>query len=481
MTNAACRSRWTICVLTGSTCRPSSASTSASTSGGNWLYVPTGPEILPVAISVVACARRRRPRADLERPAGQLEPERDGLRVDRVRPAHLDRARLFAGAADEDGEERIGVSQQQLARGAQLERETGVDDVAARQPEVEIPAVRADGLGDLADERDDVVVGRALDLGDALGVDAGARLDGRQRSAGTTPRRGLRSGHGQLDVEHPLEPRRIGPDRAHLGAGCSARIIGRLRRLPRLRRRPGRGRRRRDVVAALEPAARDPLGGRLGPRARFREVRAAADDGHDPAAVRSEPASRRRGASPAWKTRAPSPLAPDPDRVATPRLLGIAARWRARCRRSRPAARQPRRSVGAAAPRARRQQQRRRARPRVAAGSTWASGSPRRALHSRSPARRRSASGPRRGTRGTACRAARAPRGAAGGRVSRIASIAASSRSGERRVRAHPAGVRSVVAVEQPLVVSRGRQRDGAAAVAHRDHARLGARRAAPR
>ena len=40
---AACRSRWTIWVLTGSAWSPSAARTSASRSGARWLYVPTGP------------------------------------------------------------------------------------------------------------------------------------------------------------------------------------------------------------------------------------------------------------------------------------------------------------------------------------------------------------------------------------------------------------------------------------------------------
>ena len=72
-----------------------------------------------------------------------------------------------------------------------------------RQPEVEEAALRPDRLGDLADEGDDVVVGRPLDLGDALDVDARALpRSPRARPAGTRPRARLRAGDGDLDAQH---------------------------------------------------------------------------------------------------------------------------------------------------------------------------------------------------------------------------------------------------------------------------------------
>ena len=119
------------------------ARTSASTSGPRWLYVPTGPEILPVAISSIAAARRAPAAVDLERPAGELEPERDRLGVDASGsgPSSACPASL-AGAGDERGEER-GRSRASRSSPAarQLERERRVDDVAARQPEVEVAAL----------------------------------------------------------------------------------------------------------------------------------------------------------------------------------------------------------------------------------------------------------------------------------------------------------------------------------------------------
>ena len=43
-----------------------------------------------------------------------------------------------------------GIANGLIAGGPQLERQTGVDDVAAGQPEMEVAAVRPDGLGDLS-------------------------------------------------------------------------------------------------------------------------------------------------------------------------------------------------------------------------------------------------------------------------------------------------------------------------------------------
>ena len=55
---------------------------------------------------------------ELERPARELEPERDRLGVDRVGPAHHHGLGLGPGAGDERREEAIGVRQQDRAGGA---------------------------------------------------------------------------------------------------------------------------------------------------------------------------------------------------------------------------------------------------------------------------------------------------------------------------------------------------------------------------
>ena len=179
---------------------------------------------------------------------------------------------------------RSQSSEEALPGRAQLEREPGVDDVAAGQAEVEVAALGADRLGDLADEGDDVMVGRPLDLEDPVDVDAGARLEDRERLGRDLATGGLGAGDRELDPEHRLEPGRVGPDRAHLGervardhrASASARCD------------------EADVVPALESVEVDGVRGALGDGPGRLEVRATTDDRQDPATVR-RPAVRRPG------------------------------------------------------------------------------------------------------------------------------------------------------------------------------------------
>ena len=110
----------------------------------------------------------------LERPAGALEAERRGLRVDAVGATHHHRPRLRTGTDDEGGRQPVRTGQEPLAGGAELEGEGGVDHVAAREPEMEEPPLGTDGLRDLAHEGDHVVIRGSLDLGDAIHVDARA-------------------------------------------------------------------------------------------------------------------------------------------------------------------------------------------------------------------------------------------------------------------------------------------------------------------
>ena len=146
-----------------------------------WLYVPTGPEILPVPISSTAAASRVRPRSTSNAQPASFSPSVVGSAWTQwVRPIIMVSASARA-RGDERREQPVAVAQEPLAGRAQLERQAGVDDVAAGQAEMEVAALGADRLGDLADERDDVVVGRPLDLGDPVDVDAGARLERRER------------------------------------------------------------------------------------------------------------------------------------------------------------------------------------------------------------------------------------------------------------------------------------------------------------
>ena len=154
---------------------------------------------------------------ELERPAGDLQAERGGLGVDRMGAAHHDRHRLRPGARHEHGQQLVAVVEQALPRGPQLERKRRVHDVTARQAEVEEAALGPDRLGDLRHERDHVVVGLALDLGDPLEVDPRACFDRDEGVGRDLAASDLRTDDRQLDLEHPLEAGGLGPDRGHLG------------------------------------------------------------------------------------------------------------------------------------------------------------------------------------------------------------------------------------------------------------------------
>ena len=331
---------------------------------------------------------------ELERPAGELEPERDRLGVDRVGPAHHHGLGLGPGPGDERGEQPIAVVEQQLAGGPELEREARVDDVARGQPEVEVAPVRPDRLGDLADERDDVVVGRRLDLGDP-----------RRRRPWRAPRsrRARRRGRGRAST---------GPGRPRSRRGASARSgPGRSRRRPSRAACSGGSRaapagaavaartaRPADVAAALHAGPAIASAGRLRGLAGRRQVRRPArrPSGRGRRAV-SQPPLVRRPVVAAWNTIAP----PSAARVQPldPLRPGRRVRGSRRSRgRSRPTRR---RAPGRGCPR------------------RWAAsrGPPRAAA---APARRRAAA------------AGPGPRGRRGGRCTRAAAARRRSGSGPR-------------------------------------------------
>ena len=90
--------------------------------------------------------RQARPAAvELERPAGELEPERGRLGVDRVGAAHHHRVGLGPGAGDERGDEAVGVVQQDRAPAARSWSASPVSTTSLLgQPEVEVATLRPD-------------------------------------------------------------------------------------------------------------------------------------------------------------------------------------------------------------------------------------------------------------------------------------------------------------------------------------------------
>ena len=153
---------------------------------------------------------------ELERPGGQLQAEGDRLGVDGVGAAHHHRVGLLPGTRDERVDGGVQLVEQQLPGGAALQRERGVDHVAAGEAEVDPAAVLADRLGDLADEGDHVVIGGLLQLGDARHVHAGVLLHGLRRLRGDRAARRQGVEHRDLDAQHLLEARLVRPQRAHL-------------------------------------------------------------------------------------------------------------------------------------------------------------------------------------------------------------------------------------------------------------------------
>ena len=113
------------------------------------------------------------------------------------------------------GDGRVQAGQDEVGGGAALEGQGGVHDIAAGEPVVEVAALLADRFGDLRDEGHDVVVGGALQLGDAGDVHAGARRDGLHGGRRHVPALGERAQDRQLHPEHVLEAALLGPQRRH--------------------------------------------------------------------------------------------------------------------------------------------------------------------------------------------------------------------------------------------------------------------------
>ena len=288
--------------------------------------------------------------------------------------------------------------------------------------------------------------------------------------------RRLGPGHGQLDPEHLLEARRVGPDRAHLGQ----RVAADHRRAPTGRRHGGRRRRCRGGAAA--PATDQRRRRELRRRVAPARSAAPADDGQDAPAGRPPGAVRIAARAGMEDERARRPASSSPSiGVAGARPPRVASRRQDDRRRLAPG------SVGQPPRRRRSARAAPRESPRAAASSSgpsappsrgriaWVSGSPKRALNS-------SRTRPVRGQHQPGVQGA-AERRPAPGQLGQDRPVEASTRIRRRRVvgqvrqRAvgpHAAGVRPGVAVERAACGRARRQGHGVAAVADRDDARLG-------
>ena len=126
----------------GAGSRPRRSQAIRSTSGSIAAYVPTAPESLPTRVASSARASRVAAAVELERPAGELEPERRRLGVDAVRAADRERRRGARSARATTAAKRaVEPVEHEPAGVLELERERRVDDVGRGQAVVE-PAAR---------------------------------------------------------------------------------------------------------------------------------------------------------------------------------------------------------------------------------------------------------------------------------------------------------------------------------------------------
>ena len=126
---------------------------------------------------------------ELERPAGELQPECRRFGVDAVRPPDAERRAMLLGASDDDRERALEALAQQGPGVVHLQGEAGVDDVRRREPVVNPAPLLAELRLDGVDERGQVVAGRPLALGDVAQARARCARSRtvRASSAGTTP------------------------------------------------------------------------------------------------------------------------------------------------------------------------------------------------------------------------------------------------------------------------------------------------------
>jgi hypothetical protein len=104
---------------------------------------------------------------------GHFQPEGDRLGMDAVGAADADGVLVLDGAALDGGEQRVHVGEQKVGCLDQLHIETGVENVGGGHALMDEAGIRADNLGQVGKEGDDVVLGFALDFVDAVDVESG--------------------------------------------------------------------------------------------------------------------------------------------------------------------------------------------------------------------------------------------------------------------------------------------------------------------
>ena len=126
------------------------------------------------------------------------------------------KARRFSTAS-----KRVEIGQQDVGGLRQLHRKAGVEHVAGGHPLVHKTRLGADMLGKVGQKSDHIVAGLALDLVDALDLEAATLPDGASGALGDDPQRRLGIAGICLDLEpDPVAVLRR-PDPGHLGAAVA--------------------------------------------------------------------------------------------------------------------------------------------------------------------------------------------------------------------------------------------------------------------
>ena len=214
---------------TVSASRPSAASARFSMAGDRCAYVPTAPAILPTAISL-APRRGARAARDLGVVSREREAERDRLGEDPVAPSdhrrlRRARARASASAARSLSQRASSLSAASRSRIASDVSSTSLEVMPRWSQRASMPAE----LLDVREEGDDVVLGRALDLVDAGGVEdelLGADAGG--GAGGDEARLLHRLTGGELDVEPDGKAAGGRPEISDVGGGVAGDHAGRL-------------------------------------------------------------------------------------------------------------------------------------------------------------------------------------------------------------------------------------------------------------
>jgi len=125
-------------------------------------------------------------------PERHLQAEGDRLCVDAVGAPHHRGHPVLVGADLDDPHEPLDVCDDQLARFLEEHGEGGVQYVGGGKPQVDEAGVVADVVGNRGEEGDDVMLYGALDLVDAVHVEACLRPDAFHRLLGDPPHLGMR-------------------------------------------------------------------------------------------------------------------------------------------------------------------------------------------------------------------------------------------------------------------------------------------------